>query len=122
MFFTLVLYSCSLLLFFTLVLSSGRGFAARTALVAFGELLVLRHRIVFEDFALEDPDFDAARAVGGESGGNAVVDIGAQRMQRHAAFAVPLHARNFGAAETAGAVDADVFGAQPHGRLHLSLI
>src|ERR1700690_1889051 len=105
----------------TLVLSSGRVFAARTALIAFGELLVLRHRIVFEDFALEDPDLDAAGAISGERGGDAVVDVGAQRMQRHAAFAVPLHARDFGAAETAGAVDTDAIAAQPHGRLHGAL-
>src|SRR5471030_1902101 len=105
----------------TLVLSSGRVFAARAALVAFGELLVLRHRIVFEDFALEDPDLDAAGAIRGERGGDAVVDIGAQRVQWHAAFAIPLHARDFGAAETAGAVDTDAFGAQPHGRLNGAL-
>src|SRR5664279_6294804 len=42
-------------------------------------------------------------------------------MQRHAAFAVPLHARDFSAAETPRAVDADAFGAQPHGRLHGAL-
>src|SRR6185437_7923938 len=100
------------------VVPLSRGVAARTALVAFGELLVLRHRIVFEDFALEDPDLDAAGAVGGESRGDAVIDVGAQRMQRHAPFAIPLHARDFGAAETARAVDADAFGAETHGRLH----
>src|SRR3984957_19101350 len=44
--------------------------------VGLGHLLVLRHRIVFENFALEDPDFDAASAVGGMRGRNAVVDVG----------------------------------------------
>src|SRR5262245_56881985 len=42
-------------------------------------------------------------------------------MKRHPPFAIPFHARNFGAAETAGAVDADAFGAKPHRRLHRSL-
>src|SRR5688572_13074143 len=42
-------------------------------------------------------------------------------MQRHAALAVPLHAGDFGAAETARAIDADAFGAKPHRRLHGAL-
>src|SRR5438445_6310809 len=98
-----------------------RSVAARTGTVAFGHLLVLGHRIVLEDFALEDPDLDAAGAEGGERGRNAVVDVGAQRMQRHAAFAVPLHARDFGAAETARAVDTNAFCAQTHRRPHRAL-
>src|SRR5690606_3257002 len=98
-----------------------RGFTARTAGIAFGELLVLRHRIVLEDFALEDPDLDAAGAESGESGGDAVIDVGAQGVQRHAAFAVPLHARDFRTAEAARAVDTDAFGAQAHRRLHGAL-
>src|SRR3954447_1877634 len=83
--------------------------AARTPALAFGHSLVLGHRIVLEDLALEDPDLDAAGPEGGERGGNAVIDVGAQRMQRHPALAVPFHARDFGAAETARAVDADAF-------------
>ena len=51
----------------------------------------------------------------------AVVDVGAQRVQRHAALAVPLHARDLGAAEAAGAVDPDALGAEAHGRLHGAL-
>src|ERR1700676_4968799 len=67
---------------------SGR-IAARSPDVAFGHLLVLRHRIVLENLALEDPHLDAAGAVGGERGGNPIIDVRPQRMQRHAAFAVP---------------------------------
>src|SRR5262249_11586158 len=52
---------------------------------------------------------------------HAVIDVGAQRVQRHAALAIPLHARDFGAAETARAVDADAAGAEPHRRLHGAL-
>src|SRR3984893_9938504 len=89
-----------------------RSVAPRAAGFAFGHLLVLRHRVVFHDLALEDPDLHAAGAVGGESGGDAVIDVGAQRMQRHAALAVPFHAGDLGAAETAGAIDANAAGAK----------
>src|SRR3546814_11362561 len=47
--------------------------------------------------------------------------IGAQRVQRHPAFAIPFGTRDFRAAETAGAVDADAFGAQTHRRLNRAL-
>src|SRR4030088_647199 len=88
---------------------------------ALGHLLVLGHRVVLEDFALEDPDLDAAGAERGERGRDAIIDIGAQRVQRHAAFAIPFHARDFGAAETARAVDTNAFGAKTHRRLHRAL-
>src|SRR6202166_336070 len=82
--------------------------ATRPRSVAFGHLLVLGHRVVLKDFALEDPDLDAAGAERGERGRHPVIDVGAQRMQRHAAFAIPFHPRDFGAAET-------------HRRLHRAL-
>src|SRR6266436_3628613 len=53
--------------------------ATRPRSVALGHLLVLRHRVVLKDFALEDPDLDAAGAERGERGRHAVIDIGAQR-------------------------------------------
>ena len=43
-----------------------------------------------QDLALEYPHLDADHAVGGLGFGETVVDVGAQRMQRHATFAVPL--------------------------------
>src|SRR6202171_146989 len=95
--------------------------ATRPRSVAFGHLLVLGHRVVLKDFTLEDPDLDAAGAERRERGGHAVIDIGAQRVQRHPAFAIPFHARDFGAAETARAVDANAFGAETHRRLHRAL-
>src|SRR5262249_53289921 len=95
--------------------------APRPAGLGFRQALILRHGVVLHDLALEDPDFDAAGAVRGEGGGNAVVDVGAQRVQRHATFAVPLHARDFGAAKPARAVDADALGAETDGRLHGAL-
>src|SRR4051795_10314389 len=101
--------------------TASRRVAAWTGTVALGHLLVLGHRIVLEDFALEDPDLDAAGAERGERGGDAIVDVGAQRMQRHPALAIPFHARDFGAAETARAVDPNAFGAETHRRLHRAL-
>src|SRR5580704_13676705 len=99
----------------------GRGrvlcIAARAAGLALGHPLVLRHRVVLENFALEDPHLDAAGAVGRERGSDAVIDIGTQRVQRHAAFAIPLHARDLGASQSAAAIDADTLGAKPHCRL-----
>src|SRR5438105_2705519 len=100
--------------------SSG-SVATRPRSLAFSHLLVLGHRVVLKDFALEDPDLDAAGAERGERGRNAIIDIGAQRVQRHAAFPVPLHARDFGAAQPPRAVDADAFRAEPHRRLHRAL-
>src|SRR5947199_7966415 len=87
--------------------------AARAlAFLAFGAALVLRHRIVFEDLAFENPHFDAVGTIGGDGGRGAVVDIGAQRVERHAALAIPLGASNLGTAEPAGAGDLDAF--RPH--------
>src|SRR5580704_14526430 len=95
--------------------------ATRPRSVAFGHLLVLGHRVVLADLALEDPDLDAAGSEGGERGRHPIIDVGAQRVQGHAAFAIPLHARDFGAAETARAVDTNAFGAETHRRLHRAL-
>src|SRR6266478_3642192 len=95
--------------------------ATRSRAFALGHLLVLRHRIVLEDFALEDPDLDPAGAERGERGRHPVIDIGAQRVQRHPALAIPFHPRDFGAAETTRAVDANAFGAETHRRLHRAL-
>src|SRR5882724_8562086 len=101
--------------------TASRRVAARTGIVALGHLLVLGHRIVLEDFALEDPDLDAAGAERGERGRHPVIDIGAQRVQRHPALAIPFHPRDFRAAETTRAVDTNAFGAETHRRLHRAL-
>src|SRR6202051_4845616 len=101
--------------------SRSSGVAARPRSLAFGHLLVLGHRVMLEDFALEDPDLDAAGAESGERSRHPVIDVGAQRVQGHAALAIPLHARDFGAAETARAVDTNAFGAEAHRRLHRAL-
>src|ERR1700727_1185263 len=51
-------------------------FAARTMggrMVGLGQALVLGHGVVLEDLALEDPNLDAARAIGGVRGCDAIV-------------------------------------------------
>ena len=50
-------------------------------------------------------------------GGLAIVDLGAQGVQRHATLAVPLAATHLGAAEAAGALDTDTLGASLAGGL-----
>src|SRR5690606_11916630 len=68
----------------------------RSRLGATGLVLDL---LVAEDLALENPDLDADDAVGRLGFREAVVDVGAQRVQRHAALAVPLGARDLGAVQ-----------------------
>src|SRR3546814_12060405 len=60
------------------------------------------------------PGLDADDSVGGLGLGEAVIDVGAQGMQRHAAFAIPLRTRDLGAVEAAGDVDLDAQRAQAH--------
>src|SRR5207237_1838921 len=72
--------------------------------------------------ALEDPHLPGAGPVRVVGGGQAVIDVGPQRVERHAAVAVPLAARDLTAAQPARAGDADAVGAEPqrggHGLLH----
>src|ERR1700757_2200929 len=81
----------------------------------------LRLRVVRHHFALEYPDLDADDAVGRFRLGKAVVDIGAQRMQRHPALAIPLGARDLDAVQAPRAHDLDPLRAQAHGVLHGAL-
>ena len=82
--------------------------------------LVFDRALVGEDVALVDPDLhaDAAERLGF---GEAVVDVGAQRVQRHPAFAVPLLAAHLGAAEPAAALHAHAERAGLHRGLHRTL-
>src|SRR5262245_56898376 len=66
---------------------------------------------------LVDPGLDADDAVRGVGLGEAVVDVGAQRVQRQAPLEVPLGARDLGAAEPARAAQLDAARAQAHGGL-----
>src|SRR5580692_3354050 len=64
--------------------------------------------------ALVDPDLHADPAEGGAGLVEAVVDVRAQRVQRHPALAVELRARHLRAAEAAGALHPDALGAALH--------
>src|SRR5690606_18152641 len=97
------------------------AFVGRRTRGFLGPALVLSHRVVLEHLTLEHPDLHANDAVGRLGFVEAVVDVGAQGMQRHATFAVPFHTSDFSAAQTARDVDADALGAQAHGRLHRTL-
>src|SRR5438067_5203201 len=81
-----------------------------------GRLLALAQHLAFEDEHLH-----ADRAVGGARLGESVVDVGAQRMQRHPSFAIPLRARDLRAVEAPGARDLDALGAEAHRVLHRAL-
>src|SRR5438270_10177550 len=65
-----------------------------------------------QHLAAEDPHLAADLSVGGLGLGEAIVDVGAQRVQRHPALAVPFVARHLRAAQTAGAGHADSLGAE----------
>src|SRR5438094_9922710 len=98
----LVRLGCSMIAY----LSGGRrlALAARTrAFLAFRAALVLRHRIVFEDLALENPHLDAVGAIGGHGGRGAIVGICPRCVERHPACPVPFGAGNLSTAEPAGA-------------------
>src|SRR4249919_3102377 len=73
---------------------------------------VLGERIVAEDLTLEDPYLDAAHAVRRVGGGFGIIDVAAQRVQRHPAFAIPFGPCDLGTAETARAGNADALGTE----------
>src|SRR5919197_6414986 len=93
----------------------GSASAARRVLVAetrvaLGDtLIVLRH-----DLALVDPDLHADAAEGRLRLGEAVVDIGADRVQRDAALRVHLRTAHLAAAEPAAADHLHPVGAGAH--------
>src|SRR5690606_27218215 len=68
------------------------------------------------DLALVDPDLDADAAEGRLRLGEAVVDVGAARVERHAALRVRLAARHLAAAQPPAAGDLHALGAGPDGR------
>ncbi|CVI17715.1 hypothetical protein AGR1A_Cc40379 [Agrobacterium fabacearum CFBP 5771] len=95
--------------------------ACRALSIAFETTTLRGHRIVLKDFALEDPDLDAADAERGFRFSCAVVDVRTQRVQRNASFTVPFGTSDFGATETATAGDLDAFGAKTHCGLNRTL-
>src|SRR6185312_16601179 len=67
------------------------------------------------DLALVDPDLHTDPAERRLGLVEAVVDVGAQRVQRHPTLAVELGARHLGAVEAARALDPDALGPRAHG-------
>src|SRR5947207_2573572 len=106
--------------------AAGRDDAARPSLarrLAYGHGglardLVLGGGAIREDVALVDPDLHADAAKGRLRLTEAVVDVGAQRVEWHPAFAVPLGARHLRPAEPPRALDPNPLGAGLLRRLH----
>src|SRR5690606_30811664 len=92
--------------------------AARTArcrtVLEFLCLTVARLGIVLHDLAFEDPDLDPDDAIGSHRLYARVIDVGAQRVQRHTTLTIPFGPRNFRSAQTTGHVDPDTQGPHPH--------
>src|SRR4029079_15384252 len=76
---------------------------------------------IFHDLALEDPHLHTNGAERGLRSGGRVVDVGAERVQRHTTLVIPFHARDLGAAKTAAAFDLDAACTHAHGALHRTL-
>src|SRR5206468_10041802 len=82
---------------------------------------VLGERVMAKNFALEDPHFDSANTVSGVRCDFGIIDVTAQRVQRHPALAVPFGAGDFRSTETAGAGDADALRTETQSRLNRAL-
>src|SRR6266545_4938429 len=80
-----------------------------------------RLRVVRQHFALEPPYLDADHAVRRPGFGEAVVDVGAQRVEWHPTFAVPLGPRDLDAVQPARAHDLDALRTEAHRVLHRPL-
>src|SRR5512140_785854 len=100
---------CSLRYFLRVGCSILRSCATRRALRRFrcGGGHGRRLRVVGHDFALEDPDLDADHSIRRARLGQTVIDVRTQRVERHAAFAVPLRARDLDPVQTPRAHDLD---------------
>src|SRR6478735_1751442 len=83
-----------------------------------GSLLGLALGTGAGDLALVDPDLHADAAEGRAGLVEAVVDVGAEGVQGHAALAVELRARHLGAVEATRALDPDALGTGAHRGLH----
>src|SRR5690606_912092 len=102
----------------TAVRTVATGRTTRTALFVTRSSSFRRQFAVRQHVALVDPDFDTDDAVGSLGFGSAVVDVGAQGVQGHTAFAIPFGTGNFDTVQTARAHDLDALGTQAHGILH----
>src|SRR5699024_7719170 len=93
--------------------SAGTAGAATAAGTAAGRLRgLLRREPLVGAIALVDPHLHADAADGGVRREDAVVEVGAERVQRHTALAVELGPAHLRAAQAAGALHADALGAR----------
>src|SRR5690606_12495568 len=93
--------------------------AARTTFVftrRVGGHIGATHAITFVN-----PDLNADDPIGCMGFGKAVFDVGAQRVQWHTAFAIPLGTGNLDSVQAPGTHDLDALGAQAHSVLHRAL-
>src|SRR5690349_14666029 len=100
------------------VTATGVGTTAAAGGTGAGGLLGLALGTGAGDLALVDPDLHADAAEGRAGLVEAVVDVGAEGVQGHAALAVELRARHLGAVETTRALDPDALGTGAHRGLH----
>src|SRR2546427_9817193 len=69
-----------------------------------------RQVVTTQRVTLEDPDLHTDHAVGRLGFGEAIVDVGAQCVKWHTAFAIPLATCNFDTVQTARRHDLDEIG------------
>src|SRR5215813_185018 len=81
-----------------------------------GVLRLRRRALGGQHLALEDPYLHADGPVRRVRLGEAVVDVGADGVQRHSPVAIPLAARDLRAPQPPGAGDPDAVGAEPQRR------
>src|SRR5450756_1879264 len=95
-----------------------RTLDARTTQAARAGGRLLASELLLGHVALVDPDLHTDPAEGGAGLEEAVVDVRAQRVQRHPTLAVELAAAHLGTAEAARALHPDPLGASALGGLH----
>ena len=83
-------------------------------------LLLCRLKVLLtrQYFALEDEDLDSDKTVCCHGFSKSIIYIGAESVQRYAAFTIPLRTRHFSTTKTAGAGDPDALGAELESRGH----
>src|SRR5689334_22523067 len=76
---------------------------------------------IFDLLTLEDPNLHANGPERGLRGRRRVVDVGAERVQRHTTLVITLDARDFRSAQSATTLDLDPLRAHAHRALHRTL-
>src|SRR3954470_24130568 len=82
---------------------------------------VSRTTAIFDLLTLEDPNLHADGAERGLGGRRRVVDVGAERVKRHASLVIAFDARDFSAAQSSTTLDLDALRAHAHRALHRAL-